>query len=50
MGILEVIIGLIIFLLVINVIWALIPIPRSLGGAIILILVIYIVARLFGII
>jgi hypothetical protein len=50
MGILEIILGIIIFLLVVNIIWALIPIPKSIGGLIILIIVIYIAARLFGIV
>lgn len=48
MGILEAILGIIIFLIVINLIWALIPIPRSVGGLIVLVLVILLVARIFG--
>ena len=50
MGILELIIGIVIVLFVINLIWALIPVPRSAGGAIVLILVVLLVLRLFGVI
>lgn len=46
MGILEAIVGIVIFLFVVNLIWALIPIPRTVGGVVVLILVIILVLRL----
>ncbi len=46
MGILELIFGILIFLFLVNLFWALIPIPRSAGGLIVLILVVLLVLRL----
>lgn len=46
MGILEIIIGIIIFLFLVNLIMAFIPVPRTAGGFIILVLVIILVLRL----
>ena len=48
MGILELIIGIVIFLFVVNLILAFIPVPRGIGGAIVIILVIFLVLRLMG--
>ena len=48
MGILELIIGIIIFLFLVNLILAFIPIPRGIGGAIVIVLVIFLVLRLMG--
>lgn len=48
MGALELIIGIVIFLVLVNLILAFIPIPRGIGGAIIVILVILLVLRLMG--
>lgn len=48
MGILELIIGIIIFLFLVNLFMAFIPVPRTLGGAIVLILVVVLVLRLMG--
>lgn len=48
MGILELIIGIIIFLFLVNLILAFIPVPRGIGGAIVIILVIFLVLRLMG--
>ena len=48
MGILELIFGVLIFLFLVNIFWALVPIPRTIGGAIVLILVVFLVARLLG--
>lgn len=50
MGILELIIGIIIFLFLVNLILAFIPIPRGIGGAIVIVLVIFLVLRLMGMI
>jgi len=50
MGILELIIGILIFLFLVNLILAFIPVPRGIGGAIIVILVLFLVARLLGLI
>ena len=50
MGILELIIGIIIFLFLVNLILAFIPIPRGIGGAIVVVLVIFLVLRLLGMI
>lgn len=49
MGLLELIVGILIFLFLVNIFWALIPIPRSAGGAIVLILVVLLVLRLLGV-
>jgi hypothetical protein len=50
MGILELIFGILILLFLVNLFWALIPIPRTAGGAIVLILVILLVLRLMHVI
>ena len=49
MGILELIFGVLIFLFLVNLFMALIPIPRTVGGAIVLILVVLLVLRLMHI-
>lgn len=49
MGLLELIVGILIFLFLVNLFWALIPIPRTAGGVIVLILVILLVLRLLGV-
>lgn len=46
MGILELIVGLIIFLLLINIVFALVPIPRGIGGFIIALLILVLIWRL----
>lgn len=48
MGILEIILGVLVFLFLLNLIIALIPIPRSIGGIIVLILAVFLLIRLFG--
>lgn len=48
MGLFELIIGILIFLFLVNLILAFIPIPRGIGGAIVIILVILLVLRLMG--
>lgn len=49
MGILELIFGVLIFLFLINLFMALIPIPRSIGGVIVLVLVVLLILRLMHI-
>ena len=49
MGILELILGVLIFLFLVNLFWALVPIPRTAGGAIVLILVVVLVLKLMGV-
>ena len=46
MGIVELIFGILIFLFLVNLFMALIPIPRSAGGLIVLVLVILLVLRI----
>lgn len=48
MGILELIIGIAIFLILVNLILAFLPIPRGIGGAIVIVLVILLVLRFMG--
>ena len=46
MGILELIFGVLIFLFLVNLFMALIPIPRTIGGLIVFVLVVLLVLRL----
>lgn len=48
MGLLELILGILIFLFIVNLILAFIPVPRGIGGAIVVVLVILLVLRLMG--
>lgn len=50
MGILELIIGILIFAFLVNLFWAIIPIPRTWGGVVVLILVMFLVLRLMGVV
>lgn len=43
MGLIELILGLLIFLLIINLIFAVVPIPKGIGGTIVVVLIILLV-------
>lgn len=43
MGILELIIGIILFILILNLLFAVVPIPRGIGGALVVIVLIILV-------
>lgn len=49
MGIIELIFGILIILFLVNLFWALIPVPKSAGGAIVLVLIVLLVLRLMGV-
>ncbi len=46
MGLLEALIGLFLFVLVLNIVFSFVPVPNNIGGAIIAILIIVLVWRL----
>ncbi len=48
MGLIELILGILIFLFLVNLILSFIPVPRGIGGAIVIILVIFLVLRMMG--
>lgn len=48
MGLIELIVAILIFLFLVNLILSFIPVPRGIGGAIVIVLIIFLVLRLMG--